>query len=143
KIDTDTTLSPERAKRLADAMNHIPEDYKLQNRVKKLYGDRRKMAAGEMPLDWGYAETLAYASLLTDGYPVRLTGQDTRRGTFFHRHAMVHNQTDGAMWMPLLHLDDEQARVSIIDSFLSELAVVGFEYGYSTAEPDQLVIWEA
>jgi 2-oxoglutarate dehydrogenase E1 component len=142
-VETDTTLSPERARRLADAMNRLPDDYKLQNRVKKLYDDRRKMAAGEMPLDWGYAETLAYASLLTDGYPVRLTGQDSRRGTFFHRHAMVHNQEDGAMWMPLAHLAEDQARITIIDSFLSEEAVVGFEYGYSTAEPDDLVIWEA
>ncbi|HET6656026.1 MAG TPA: 2-oxoglutarate dehydrogenase E1 component [Gammaproteobacteria bacterium] len=142
-VETDTTLPAERVKQLARAMNHIPDDYTLQNRVKKLYDDRRKMAAGEMPLDWGFAETLAYASLLTDGYPVRLTGQDTRRGTFFHRHAMVHNQDNGAMWMPLAHLADDQASIAIIDSFLSEAAVVGFEYGYSTAQPDHLVIWEA
>lgn len=142
-VDVDTTLTPDRAYKLAQAMNRIPDHFKLQNRVKKLYQSRAAMAEGETPIDWGYAETLAYASLLTEGYPVRLTGQDTRRGTFFHRHSMVHNQDDGAMWMPLAHLSDDQAQVTIIDSFLSEAAVVGFEYGYSTAEPDHLVIWEA
>ncbi|HET7306472.1 MAG TPA: 2-oxoglutarate dehydrogenase E1 component [Gammaproteobacteria bacterium] len=142
-VRSDTAIPAERVQKLSDAMNRIPDDYKLQNRVKKLYDDRRKMAAGEMPLDWGYAETLAYASLLTDGYPVRLTGQDSRRGTFFHRHAMVYNQDNGAQWMPLAHLSDDQASIAIIDSFLSEEAVVGFEYGYSSAEPNHLVIWEA
>ncbi|HET6725070.1 MAG TPA: 2-oxoglutarate dehydrogenase E1 component [Gammaproteobacteria bacterium] len=141
--ETDTALPPGRVQKLSDGMNRIPDGYKLQNRVKKLYDDRRKMAAGEMPLDWGYAETLAYASLLTEGYPVRLSGQDSRRGTFFHRHAVVHNQEDDSMWMPLAHLADDQASIEIIDSFLSEEAVVGFEYGYSSAEPDHLVIWEA
>ncbi|HET7675751.1 MAG TPA: 2-oxoglutarate dehydrogenase E1 component [Gammaproteobacteria bacterium] len=139
----DTALPAERARKLADAMNFIPERFKLQNRVQKLYDDRRKMAAGEMPLDWGYAETLAYASLLTDGYPVRLTGQDSARGTFFHRHAVVHNQADGETWIPLKHIADDQARFTVIDSLLSEEAVVGFEYGYSSAEPDMLTIWEA
>jgi 2-oxoglutarate dehydrogenase E1 component len=139
----DTTISAGRVKTLSEAMNTIPEHYKLQNRVRKLYADRRKMAAGDMPLDWGYAETLAYASLLTEGYGVRLTGQDSRRGTFFHRHAMVHNQDNGETWMPLAHLAKDQAPVDIIDSFLSEEAVLGFEYGYSTTEPDRLDIWEA
>lgn len=139
----DTALPVERMERLAAAMNTVPDDYKLQNRVRKLYDDRRKMAAGEMPLDWGFAETLAYASLLTEGYPVRLTGQDSARGTFFHRHAVVHDQDSADTYTPLAHLTDDQARFTVVDSLLSEAAVVGFEYGYASAEPDMMVIWEA
>ncbi len=139
---TDTHLDKARVKPLTDAMNRVPESVELHPRVAKIYDDRRKMAAGELPMDWGFAETLAYASLLTGGCSVRLTGQDSGRGTFFHRHAVLHNQKDDSTYTPLEHLAPDQKRVTITDSLLSEEAVMGFEYGYSTADPDALVIWE-
>ncbi len=139
---TETKLDKARLKPLADAMDGVPAGFELHPRVAKIYDDRRKMAAGEMPMDWGFAETLAYASLLTQGCSVRLTGQDSGRGTFFHRHAVLHNQKDDSTWTPLQHIAPDQKRITIIDSLLSEEAVMGFEYGYSTADPDALVIWE-
>src|SRR5579859_1838838 len=139
---TDTRLDKARVKPLTDAMNRVPESVELHPRVAKIYDDRRKMAAGELPMDWGFAETLAYASLLTEDCSVRLTGQDSGRGTFFHRHAVLHNQKDDSTWVPLQHLAPHQRHITITDSLLSEEAVMGFEYGYSTADPDVLVIWE-
>jgi 2-oxoglutarate dehydrogenase E1 component len=105
--------------------------------------NRRKMAAGALPLDWGFAENLAYASLLLEGHPIRLTGQDVGRGTFVHRHAVLHNQIHNKTYTPIKHLDKEQASAQIFDSLLSESGVLGFEYGYSTTTPNTLVIWEA
>ncbi len=139
---TDTKLDTQRMQPLMQAMNRVPAEVELHPRVAKIYDDRRKMAAGELPMDWGFAETLAYASLLTEGCEVRLTGQDSGRGTFFHRHAVLHNQKDDSTYTPLEHLQPGQKRVTITDSLLSEEAVMGFEYGYSTADPDALVIWE-
>ena len=139
---TETKLDKSRLQTLTDAMDSVPAGFELHPRVAKIYDDRRKMAAGELPMDWGFAETLAYASLLTQGCSVRLTGQDSGRGTFFHRHAVLHNQKDDSTWIPLQHLAPDQKRITIIDSLLSEEAVMGFEYGYSTADPDALVIWE-
>jgi len=104
--------------------------------------DRRKMAAGALPLDWGFAENLAYATLLKEGYQVRISGQDCGRGTFFHRHSVLHNQKDGTSYVPLMNLYPGQPSFMVIDSILSEEAVLGFEYGYATAEPNGLVIWE-
>jgi 2-oxoglutarate dehydrogenase E1 component len=104
--------------------------------------DRKRMYAGKLPLDWGAAETMAYATLLTEGHYIRLTGQDSARGTFFHRHAVLHDQASGRTHVPLTHLDGQQARFRVTDSTLSEEAVLGFEYGFSTADPDTLVIWE-
>ncbi|EDN72527.1 2-oxoglutarate dehydrogenase, E1 component [Beggiatoa sp. SS] len=104
---------------------------------------RRKMAEGELPLVWGCAETLAYATLLEEGYPIRLSGQDSARGTFAHRHAVFHDQNTGETYLPLQHLSDKQAKFLVINSLLSEAAVLGFEYGYSASEPETLVIWEA
>jgi 2-oxoglutarate dehydrogenase E1 component len=121
----------------------VPPEFTLHPRVAQLMANRRRMIEGEQPLDWGCAETLAYATLLEDGYSVRLTGQDTGRGTFFHRHAVLHDQNSDATWVPLQHVADPQPRVQVIDSVLSEEAVMGFEYGYATTEPAALVIWEA
>jgi 2-oxoglutarate dehydrogenase E1 component len=120
-----------------------PYSFPLQRQVSKILEDRRKMAAGAMPLNWGFAENLAYATLLSEGYPVRLTGQDVGRGTFSHRHAVLHNQSDGSAYIPLQHINDEQAKFVIHDSLLSEEAVLAFEYGYATTLPQGMVIWEA
>jgi 2-oxoglutarate dehydrogenase E1 component len=128
---------------LGERITMIPAGFTLHPRVAQLMANRRKMIEGELPLDWGCAETLAYASLLEDGFGVRLDGQDSGRGTFFHRHAVLHDQNTDATWIPLQHVADPQPRVEIIDSVLSEEAVMGFEYGYSTTDPASLVIWEA
>jgi 2-oxoglutarate dehydrogenase E1 component len=132
-----------RLRALGECLTRVPEGFSLHPRVAQLVANRRKMLAGELPLDWGCAETLAYASLLTDGFAVRLSGQDSGRGTFFHRHAVLHDQNSDATWIPLQHLADSQRRVQVIDSVLSEEAVLGFEYGYATTEPSCLTVWEA
>jgi len=103
---------------------------------------REKMVSGELALDWGCAENLAYASLVQEGYPIRLTGQDSGRGTFFHRHAVLHDQTTGRSYVPLQHIATNQPKFTVTDSVLSEEAVMGFEYGFSTTEPRCLTIWE-
>ena len=146
-IATDTSVSLERLQKLSVTLTAVPENFTLHSRVQKIVEDRIAMARGELSLDWGMAENLAYATLLTEGYPVRITGQDCRRGTFFHRHATWHDQNkmdwrEGA-YAPLQHLDAKQADFVVIDSLLSEEAVLGFEYGYATAEPNSLVLWEA
>jgi len=129
-------------KRLSEKMTQLPDGFSLHPRVKKIIDDRRKMARGKLRLDWGFCETLAYASLIRTGTGLRLVGQDTGRGTFFHRHAVLHNQVDGTCYTPLEEIND-QVDVNVIDSLLSEEAVLGFEYGYATAAPETLVIWEA
>jgi 2-oxoglutarate dehydrogenase E1 component len=121
----------------------FPEGFTPHRQVQKVFEDRRRMAAGQIALDWGFAETLAYATLLDEGYEVRLTGQDSGRGTFFHRHAVGHEQRTGATYVPLRHLKPGQPRFRVTDSLLSEEAVLGFEYGYATTDPNCLVIWEA
>jgi len=146
-VPVDTTVSLQRLQQLAVPLTTVPEGFVLQSRVQKIVDDRVAMARGELPLDWGMAENLAYATLLTEGYPVRLSGQDSQRGTFFHRHATWHDQNrvvwhEGA-YTPLQHLAADQADFVVIDSLLSEEAVLGFEYGYATAEPNSLVLWEA
>ncbi len=119
-----------------------PDGFTLHPRVAQIVINRSKMLAGTQPLDWGCAETLAYASLLDDGLAVRISGQDCGRGTFFHRHAVLHDQNSARSYTPLRHISDKQPRFTIIDSLLSEEAVLGFEYGYSSTSPDCLVIWE-
>ncbi len=127
---------------LAEQMTQLPDGFELHPRVRKIVTDRQKMARGELRLDWGFCETAAYASLIADGTNLRLVGQDSGRGTFFHRHAVLHNQIDGTTLTPLAEINPE-VHVEIIDSLLSEEAVTGFEYGYATAAPGTLVIWEA
>lgn len=136
-------MSLERLQNLANKISYVPENYKLQSRVAKIYNDRASMASGDKLLDWGFAETLAYASILEDKKRVRITGQDSGRGTFFHRHAVLHNQNDATAYLPLRHVADEQGPIDISDSVLSEASVLAFEYGYATAEPGGLTIWEA
>ncbi len=146
-MPVNTTVSLSKLQQLFVPLVTVPEGFLLQSRVQKIVDDRAAMAKGELPLDWGMAENLAYATLLTEGYPVRLCGQDSQRGTFFHRHATWHDQNrtvwhEGA-YTPLQHLTSDQASFIVIDSFLSEEAVLGFEYGYATARPNSLVLWEA
>ena len=138
-----TGIELARLRSLGERITTLPQGFTLHPRVAQLMANRRKMVQGDLPLDWGAAEMLAYGSLLEDGFAVRLTGQDTGRGTFFHRHAVLHDQNSDAVWIPLQHIATPQPRVEIIDSVLSEEAVMGFEYGYSTADPNSLVAWEA
>ena len=139
----DTALDLETIEELGYKMTVHPEDFELHRSVRKIVDARREMAVGKRPMDWGFAESLAYASLLKDGYGVRISGQDSERGTFFHRHAVLHNQKQLGTYTPLRHLFEGQPRFRIINSMLSEEAVLAFEYGYSTAEPECLVVWEA
>ena len=139
----DGAISVEKLQELGEALTSFPEGHKLQSRVNKLYQDRKAMVSGEKKLDWGMAENLAYASLVDAGEDIRMTGQDSGRGTFFHRHAVLHNQADGSTYMPLQNIREGQGEIEIYDSVLSEEAVMAFEYGYATAEPECLTIWEA
>jgi 2-oxoglutarate dehydrogenase E1 component len=142
----DTAVPLTELKRLAQRITVIPENFKAHSLVEKVLGDRATMGRGEMNLDWGMGEHLAYASLLASGYAIRLSGQDAGRGTFVHRHAVLHDQNrerwDQGIYLPLANVSDNQANFTVIDSVLSEEAVLGFEYGYSTAEPNTLTIWE-
>lgn len=142
-VDYDASVSKERLVELGKSITSFPEDQKLQSRVNKLYNDRVAMIEGEKLLDWGMAENLAYATILDEGTKIRITGQDSGRGTFFHRHAVLHNQADGSDYMPLQHLHAKQGSIELYDSVLSEEAVMAFEYGFATAEPGTLTIWEA
>ncbi len=139
----DTTVSKRMLQSLAKQLADMPEGFSLHNRVAKIHDDRVKMAAGKLPMDWGFAETMAYASLLNEGFAVRLSGQDSRRGTFFHRHATVYDSKTGEPLTPLAQLTGQEGRFEVNDTLLSEVGVLGFEYGYSTTDPSTLVIWEA
>ena len=130
-----TGVEMRRLKSLGERIVSYPADFSVHPRVAQVIANRKKMIAGELPLDWGCAETLAYASLLENGFPIRISGQDSGRGTFFHRHAVLHEQSTDATYLPLQHIADHQPRMQVIDSVLSEEAVMGFEYGYSTTEP--------
>jgi 2-oxoglutarate dehydrogenase E1 component len=140
-MPADTTVPRKKLLELASKILDMPADMTLQARVAKIYDDRRKMASGELPADWGFAENLAYATLIEAGYNMRMVGQDSGRGTFFHRHAVLHDQKDGHTFMPLATIRDG-ANVEVIDSLLSEEAVMAFEYGFSTTDPETLNIWE-
>ena len=132
---------------LGERIATVPGNFKLHPSVQRIIENRRLMAQGKLPLDWGMAEHLAFATLLNEGYSVRLSGQDSARGTFFHRHAVLHDQNrerwDQGTYVPLQHVSEKQGDFVVIDSLLSEEAVMGFEYGYSTSAPNELVIWEA
>jgi 2-oxoglutarate dehydrogenase E1 component len=129
--------------RLGKKLGQFPDGFPIQKQVHKIIEDRNKMNQGAMPANWGYGEIMAYATLLNEGIDIRLTGQDVGRGTFSHRHAVLHNQNDGSVYIPLQHLKEGQPAFNIYDSLLSEEAVLAFEYGYSTTNPKTLVIWEA
>jgi 2-oxoglutarate dehydrogenase E1 component len=138
-----TGVRIESLRELAAKLTTPPANITLHRQVARIVQDREKMAAGQLPLDWGFAENLAYATLLSEGFEVRLVGQDSGRGTFFHRHAVWHCQQHGETYIPLKNLAPSQPRFTVIDSLLSEEAVVGFEYGFSTTEPNCLTLWEA
>jgi 2-oxoglutarate dehydrogenase E1 component len=143
----DTKVPLADLKRLAGRLTDVPEKFTLHPRVQKIIEDRVAMGQGKYPIDWGMGETLAYATLVVEGYGVRVSGEDCGRGTFFHRHAVLHDQNrerwDAGNYIPLQHIDEKQSPFIVIDSVLSEEAVLAFEYGYATTEPNELVIWEA
>ena len=143
----DTKVPVGELQRLSERLATIPPNFTLHSRVQKIIEDRRQMGEGKLPVDWGMAENLAYASLLVSGYGVRISGEDVGRSTFFHRHAALHDQNrehwDHGTYYPLANLQDRQGSFQCFDSVLSEEAVLAFEYGYSTANPHELVVWEA
>ncbi|GAB3473475.1 2-oxoglutarate dehydrogenase E1 component [Azotobacter salinestris] len=139
----DTSFDLKTLQELNAKLLQIPEGFVVQRQVAKILEDRDRMGVGAMPINWGCAETLAYATLLKEGHPVRITGQDVGRGTFSHRHAVLHNQKDASRYIPLQNLYEGQPTFELYDSFLSEEAVLAFEYGYATTTPNALVIWEA
>jgi 2-oxoglutarate dehydrogenase E1 component len=138
-----TSVDMGRLRSLGKAITSYPSDWVLHPRVQAVMQARERMLSGDLALDWGAAENLAYATLISDGYSVRLTGQDSGRGTFFHRHAVLHDQATGRCYAPLQHLATNQPTFRVTDSVLSEEAVLGFEYGYATTEPHSLTIWES
>ena len=142
-FECDTRVDINLLRELAKKTTTVPEGFAVQRQVQKIYDDREKMTASATEANWGFAEIAAYATLLAEGYPIRITGQDCGRGTFSHRHAVLHNQKDGSAYIPLQHIAEDQPAFDIYDSLLSEEAVLGFEYGYSTTTPNALVIWEA
>ena len=139
----ESAITHNKIKKLNKKLQQVPDNFEVHPRVKKMMSDRQKMADGKINADWGFAETLAYASLTDFGTPIRLSGQDSGRGTFFHRNAVLHNQLVNEDYTPLQNISKKQGKVQIIDSILSEEAALGFEYGYATANPESLVIWEA
>ncbi len=139
----DTAVSLPRLKQLGQRISVLPEHFHPHRQIRAIYEARRKMADEAIPMDWGFAEMMAYATLLDEGYVVRLVGQDVERGTFFHRHAVVFDQETNERYAPLQHLSEQQAEAYIYDSLLAETGPLGFEYGYSTSNPTALVIWEA
>ncbi len=141
---TPTAITPEMLKQIVDGLTRVPENFNVLPKVKRITIDRqREVFSAGGPYDWGFAEALAFGSLLLEGVPVRLSGQDSRRGTFSHRHALLYDAKTGQPYLPLLHLAPNQARICIYNSLLSEAAVLGFDYGYSLDYPKMLCLWEA
>ncbi|TWT92973.1 2-oxoglutarate dehydrogenase E1 component [Neorhodopirellula pilleata] len=140
---TNTTVEVKTLSRLLDSLTRLPEGFSQHKKLKRPMAQRREMAEGKRPLDWAAAEAAAFASLLDEGHPVRLTGQDVQRGTFSHRHAVLHDVKNGALYTPLQNVGEGQARLELYNSPLSEAGVLGFEYGYSLDCPNGLCMWEA
>ena len=140
---TATGYDADKLSHLLDALTRLPENFSANKKLKRPMTQRREMAEGKHPLDWASAEAAAFASLLVDGHPIRMTGQDCQRGTFSQRHAVLHDTKDGSTYTPLANLSPDQARLELYNSPLSEAGVLGFEYGYSLDSPDGLVVWEA
>jgi 2-oxoglutarate dehydrogenase E1 component len=138
----DTRAPRETLEQVVHGVTRLPEDFHPHRKIAQLSADRRRMFL-EDRVDWSLGEALAYGTLLLEGRSVRLTGQDVGRGTFTHRHAALFDSQDGRRWVPLQHLVPEQGRFEVVDTMLSEAAVLGFEYGFSTADPHTLVVWEA
>src|SRR5437764_5353610 len=139
-----TAISKEQVDTIVNGLTRMPEDFHILSKIKKMLIDRRRqISEAGGPFDWGFAEALAFGSLLLDGLPVRLSGQDSRRGTFSHRHAFWYDSKTGEPYLPLMHLAENQARICIYNSLLSEAAVLGFDYGYSLDYPNMLCLWEA
>ena len=141
--EADTRVDADRLQALAGQIFTPSPEFPVHPRLQRILDDRQLMSQGDKLIDWGFAENMAYACLIDKGFPIRISGQDSRRGTFFHRHAMWRNQETGDSYVPLQHLHSEQPNFVVIDSVLSEEAVLAFEYGYASAEPDCLTIWEA
>ncbi|MFH2008962.1 MAG: 2-oxoglutarate dehydrogenase E1 component [bacterium] len=141
--ELDIAPPKERLARLLERQCEVPEGFRLHPKIERLLEQRRQMARGEKPLDWGAGEALALATLAAEGTRIRFSGQDTERGTFSHRHAVLHDYETGERYMPLANLSAVQGPVEILNSPLSESGVLGFEYGYSLACPDGLILWEA
>ena len=139
----ETGVPVETLKRIARATSAIPEGFHVNPKIKRQLDTRLKTIETGEGIDWGFGETLAFGSLLTEGIPVRLSGQDSRRGTFSHRHAVLVDGTDGTPYVPLNTVSEQNAEICAYDSLLSEAAVLGFDYGYSLDEPNMLILWEA
>jgi len=142
-VPCDTRVSLEDLRFCNEKLHLLPAEFELHPRVSKVMENRAKMSAGALPLDWGFAENMAYATLIQEKKDIRLVGQDVGRGTFSHRHIALHNQLNGETWYPIQHMSKNQGRAQIFDSLLSEAGVLGFEFGYSSTEPEKLIIWEA
>jgi len=138
----DTTFSLEKMQGMTKRFHDVPERIVVHRQIQKILDQRSEMAEGKRPVDWGFGETLAYATLLEENFDIRISGQDSGRGTFSHRHAVLHSQTERRAWVPLKHVADKQGTFTVIDSDLSEEAVLAFEYGYGTTSPNTLLIWE-
>jgi 2-oxoglutarate dehydrogenase E1 component len=141
--EPNTAVSKADIERIANVMSSWPKDFNPNPKLVKLMENRKKMGIGEIPMDWGFGELLSFGTILNDGYKVRISGQDTQRGTFTHRHAVLVDMNNNSKYTPLAHIHDKQGEIEVINSSLSEYAVLGYEYGYSLANPNALVIWEA
>ena len=139
----ETAIGEQKLKEIVTLATRVPESFMLHRTVQRINKARQAMSEGDAPLDWGTAEMLAFGSLLLDGTPVRLAGQDSQRGMFAHRHAAWHDIENGKVHVPLANMSNDQADFVVLNTMLSELAVLGFEYGISSADPRRLVLWEA
>ncbi|MCL4137131.1 UNVERIFIED_CONTAM: hypothetical protein GTU68_020740 [Idotea baltica] len=142
-LEIETKVSAAKLEEIGTKLSVIPESFKLHPKLKKIFKQRQEMAMGERKIDWGMAEALAFGTLLEQGVPVRITGQDSRRGTFSHRQSVLYDYENGEEYIPLMQLTEQQARFDVYDSMLSEAAAVGFEYGFTRDYPEALVCWEA